>query len=272
MYANIMRKYVKNPVRSFRVEENDTNKIRYFDNVSVNCGGLNGFNVVVHAAYQLPPIKKVSLTWFSDTDPFYIGNNEEFFETWDKAVVEDDGYIYLYMSVTHRKVPLSDECPSSSCVSVSKSLMMTPEKVQSISRLHIERDATPVSIDPSFFLTPKKRIIYSKLPKLLRRSPRMLKKSIAGSLGTVHGKNLFVNVDDVEVVDGEISLESRQAELEYENIQLTNIKEDMCHPIDDCRSPVADDAQMGIEVYTDFVNNYFGGLDSFDFIHPEQYK
>ncbi|RZC57377.1 hypothetical protein C5167_004681, partial [Papaver somniferum] len=84
-------KYVKNPVRSFRVEENDTNKIRYFDNVSVNCGGLNGFSDVVHAAYQLPPIKQVNLTWFSETDPFCIGSNEEFFEMLDKGVVEDDG-------------------------------------------------------------------------------------------------------------------------------------------------------------------------------------
>ncbi|KAI3844350.1 hypothetical protein MKW92_026369, partial [Papaver armeniacum] len=210
-----------------------------------------------------------------ETYPFYIGSNEEFFEMWDKGVVEDDGYIHLYMNVTNRKVPLSDECPSFSCVSVSKSLFTTPEKVQSTSRLHIERDAAPMSIDPSLFLTPKKRIIYSKSPELLRRSPRMLKKSIAtvtGSLGTVNGKNLFVNVDDVEVVDEEISFESRQAELEYENIQLTNIEEDMCHPIDDCGSPVADDAEMGIEVYNDFMNNYFGGLDSFDFIHPQQYK
>ncbi|XP_026434975.1 uncharacterized protein LOC113332669 [Papaver somniferum] len=46
----------------------------------------------------------------------------------------------------------------------------------------------------------------------------------------------------------------------------------MRHPIDDCRSPVADDAEMGIEVYTEFVNNYFGGLDSFDFLHPQLYK
>ncbi|KAI3902377.1 hypothetical protein MKW92_052618, partial [Papaver armeniacum] len=51
-------KYVKNPVRSFRVEQSDTNKVRFFDNVSVNCGGLNGFSDVVHAAYRLPPIKK----------------------------------------------------------------------------------------------------------------------------------------------------------------------------------------------------------------------
>lgn len=88
----------------------------------------------------------------------------------------------------------------------------------------------------------------------------------------MNGKKLFFNVDDDEVVDEEISVESRQAELEYENIQLTNIEEDMCHPIDDCRSPVADDAEMGIEVYTEFVNNYFGGLDSFEFLHPQLYK
>ncbi|RZC58160.1 hypothetical protein C5167_005472 [Papaver somniferum] len=46
----------------------------------------------------------------------------------------------------------------------------------------------------------------------------------------------------------------------------------MCHPIDDCRSPVADDAEMGIEVYTEFVNNYFGRLDSFDYLHTQLYK
>ncbi|RZC46217.1 hypothetical protein C5167_039165 [Papaver somniferum] len=147
MYANIMKKYVKNPVRSFRVEECDTNKVRFFYNISANSGGLNGFSDVVHAAYQLPPIKKVSLTWFSDTDTFYIDNNKEFFEMWDKGVVEDDGYIHLYMNVTNRKVPLSDECPSPSYVSVSKSLFSTPEKVQSTSRIHIERGATPVKED-----------------------------------------------------------------------------------------------------------------------------
>ncbi|XP_026435124.1 uncharacterized protein LOC113332835 [Papaver somniferum] len=171
MYANIMRKYVKNPVRSFRIEEYQTNKVRYFDNISVNSGGLNGLSDVVHAAYQLPPIKKVSLTWFSDTYPFYISNNEEFFEMWDKGVVEEDGYIHLYMNVINRRVPLSDEFLESSCVSVSNSLFSTPEKVQSTSRIHIERGAQ-VSIDPSLIITPNKRIIYSKSPEILRRSPR----------------------------------------------------------------------------------------------------
>ncbi|KAI3882509.1 hypothetical protein MKW92_046243, partial [Papaver armeniacum] len=61
--------------------------------------------------------------------------------------------------------------------------------------------------------------------------------------GCMNSKKLFVNVDDDEVVDEEISLESRQAELEYENIQLTNAEEDMCHPIDDGRSPILDDAK-----------------------------
>ncbi|RZC77498.1 hypothetical protein C5167_001647 [Papaver somniferum] len=224
MYANIIRKYVKNPVRSFRVEESEINKVRFFDNVSVNSGGLNGFSDVVHAAYQLPPIKKVNLTWFSETGPFYIGNDDEFFEMWDKGVVEVDGYIHLYMNVTHRRVPLSDEFPSSSCLSVSNSLYSTPEKVKSTSRLHIEIGAAPVTLDPATFLTPKKRILYSKSPELLRRSPRLLKKSIdavTGSLGSVSGKKLFVNVDDEEVVDAEISDEARQLELEYQNIQPT---------------------------------------------------
>ncbi|KAI3966880.1 hypothetical protein MKW92_018264, partial [Papaver armeniacum] len=137
----------------------------------------------------LPPIKKVSLTWFSDTYPFYIGNNEEFFEMWDKGVVEEDKYIHLYMNVINRKVPLSDECPSSSCVSVSKSLFSTPEKVQSTSRIHIEKGAAPMSIDPSLIITPKKGIIYNKSPELLRRSPRLVKQSIAAVSGSFCSMN-----------------------------------------------------------------------------------
>ncbi|XP_026390336.1 uncharacterized protein LOC113285786 [Papaver somniferum] len=270
-----MRKYVKNPVRSFGVEETDTNKVRLFDNVSVYSGGLTGFSDVVHDAYQLPPIKKVNLTWFSETDPFYIGNDDEFFEMWDKGVVEVDGYIHLYMNVTNMRVPLSDEFPSRSCLSVSKSLYSTPEKVKSTSRLHIERGATPVNLDPATFLTPKKRILYSESPELLRRNPRLLKKSIGaviGILGNVSGKKLFFNVDDDEVVDAEISDEVRQLALEYENIQLENNEPYVCHPIDDCRSPVADDAELGIAVYTDFVNNYFDGMDYFDFLYPQLYR
>ncbi|KAI3993501.1 hypothetical protein MKX01_002514 [Papaver californicum] len=49
--------------------------------------------------------------------------------------------------------------------------------------------------------------------------------------------------------------------MEYENIQLTNDQEDVCHPIDDPRSPVSDTKEMGIEVYCEFVNNYFGRLN-----------
>ncbi|RZC84455.1 hypothetical protein C5167_047242 [Papaver somniferum] len=111
-------KYVKNPVRSFRVEEYHTNK--------------------------LPPIKKNSLR---------CGIKE-----WLKMMV-------------------------------SKCLFSTPEKVQSTSRIHIERGAAPVNIDPSLIITPKKRIIYGKSPELLRRSDRLAKKSIAavsGSLGSVN--------------------------------------------------------------------------------------
>ncbi|RZC44863.1 hypothetical protein C5167_037812 [Papaver somniferum] len=238
MYANIMRKYVKNPVRRFRVEESETNKVRFFDNVSVNCGGLNGFCDVVHAAYQLPPIKKVNLTWFSDTDPFYIGSNDEFYEMWDKGVVEDDGYIYLYMNVTHMKVPLTDEFHESSGVSVAQSCYSTPHKAKTTSFLHIDRDAPPVNLDTSSFLTPRKRLLYSKSPELLRRSPRLVSKSIAAVIGSAK-KSLFVNMDDDEVVDAEISVELRLSQLEYENnIQLTNNDIDVCHPIDDCRSHI----------------------------------
>ncbi|KAI3945155.1 hypothetical protein MKW98_022019, partial [Papaver atlanticum] len=104
---------------------------------------------------------------------------------------------------------------------------------------------------------------------------RLVKKSIDAvtrSLDSVSGMKLFVNVDDDEVVDAGISVESRQLELEYENIQLTNNDPDICHPIDDCRSPVDDNAELGIEMYTDFVNNYFGGMNSFDFLYPQLYK
>ncbi|KAI3995925.1 hypothetical protein MKX01_017122, partial [Papaver californicum] len=63
----------------------------FFYNVDVKCGGLEGFSDVVHAAFQLPPIKKGNLTWFSETDPFYIANDDEFYEMWDKRVIEHDG-------------------------------------------------------------------------------------------------------------------------------------------------------------------------------------
>ncbi|KAI3929561.1 hypothetical protein MKX01_025729, partial [Papaver californicum] len=62
------------------------------------------------------------------------------------------------------------------------------------------------------------------------------------------GKRLFVNnVDNYE--DVVLSIESQQAEMEYENIQLTNDQEDVLHPIDDPRSTVSDTEEMGIEVY-----------------------
>ncbi|KAI3947339.1 hypothetical protein MKW92_015428, partial [Papaver armeniacum] len=110
--------------------------------------------------------------------------------------------------------------------------------------LHIERDAPPVTLDPSSFLTPKKRLLYSKSPELLRRSPRLVSKSIAAVIGSGK-KSLFVNVDDDEVVDGETSVEATLSQLEYDNnIQLTNNDIDVCHPIDDCRSPHCDDAEM----------------------------
>ncbi|KAI3847312.1 hypothetical protein MKW98_022445, partial [Papaver atlanticum] len=86
------------------------------------------------------------------------------------------------------EVPLSDEFPSSSYVSVSKSFYSTPEKVKNTSRLHIDRGAAPVSLDPYTFLTPKKRILFSKSHELLKRSHRMVQKSIVAvtrSLGSV---------------------------------------------------------------------------------------
>ncbi|KAI3983570.1 hypothetical protein MKX01_000582 [Papaver californicum] len=275
MVTNITKKYVKYPVRSFTVEVYDTNKVMFFDNVDVNCGGLNGFSDVVHAAFQLAPIKKVNLTWFSETDPFYIANNEEFFEMWDKGVVEDDGYVHLYMNSTNRKVPLNDEFPSSSCVSNAKSYS-TLVKVKSSSRIHIGIATSPVTLEPSMFATPKKMTTYSIPPELIRRSLRFISKSIVAvseGSGSVSGKKLSVNLDDDdEVVDGEISGESREAELEYCTMQLENDDVDICHPIDDCKSLVSDTEEMCIGVYMDFVNNYFGGENNFDFLHPQQYK
>ncbi|KAI3981403.1 hypothetical protein MKX01_021526 [Papaver californicum] len=274
MFTNIMGKYVKNPVRSFRVEVTSTNKVMFFDNVDMRCGGLEGFNDVVHAAFQLPPIKKVNLTWFSQTDTFHIANDDEFYEMWDKGVVEDDGYVHLYMNITNKKVPLNDEYPSSSGVSNVKSYT-TPVKVKRTSRMQSWTAASPVTFDPSMFVTPKKMTIYCKSPELIRRSPRLISKSIvavSGCSGSMSGKKLFLNLeDDDEVMDGEISSESRQDDLDYVNIQLENNAEDVCHPIDDCRNPVSDTEEMGIEVYTTFMNNYFGGEKSFNFLHPQLY-
>lgn len=39
MVSNIKRKFVKYPVMIFRGEEWDTNKVKYFDQFGVNCGG-----------------------------------------------------------------------------------------------------------------------------------------------------------------------------------------------------------------------------------------
>ncbi|KAI3956442.1 hypothetical protein MKX01_016855, partial [Papaver californicum] len=88
------------------------------------------------------------------------------------------------------------------------------------------------------------------------------------------GKRLFVNnVDDVDIYeDVVLSIYSQQDEMEYENIQLTNDQEDVCHPIDDPRSSVSDNEEIGIEVYYEFVNNYFGGLNSGDLLNPQKYK
>ncbi|KAI3946777.1 hypothetical protein MKW98_003340, partial [Papaver atlanticum] len=65
--------------------------------------------------------------------------------------------------------------------------------------------------------------------------------------------------------------ETRQAELEYENIQLVNDAEDVCHPIDDPRSPVSDTEEMGIGVYCEFVKNYFKDHHWVNTVHPQQY-
>ncbi|KAI3994142.1 hypothetical protein MKX01_012399 [Papaver californicum] len=54
--------------------------------------------------------------------------------------------------------------------------------------------------------------------------------------------------------------------------QPENDDVDVCHPIDDCRSPVSDNEEMGIGVNINFVNNYFGVENNFDFLHPQQYK
>ncbi|KAI3832760.1 hypothetical protein MKW98_002306 [Papaver atlanticum] len=175
-----------------------------------------------------------NLTWFSETDLFYIANNEEFFEMWDRGAVEDDGYVHLYMNQTDRKVPLTDEFPSISCVSNAKS-MSTLVKIKSTSIMHKNLAASPVTLDPSMFVTPKKRVIYSKSPELIRRSPRLVSKAIAavrGGSGSVNGKKLFANldVDEVECGEGEIPDETRMVELDYVNIQLEENIFDYLHP------------------------------------------
>ncbi|KAI3944794.1 hypothetical protein MKW92_015959, partial [Papaver armeniacum] len=57
----------------------------------------------------------------------------------------------------------------------------------------------------------------------------------------------------------------------YENIQLANDAEDVCHPIDDPRSPVSDTEEMRIGVYREFVNNYFKDHHWVDNVHPQKY-
>ncbi|XP_026381110.1 uncharacterized protein LOC113275761 [Papaver somniferum] len=192
---------------------------------------------------------------------------------WDRGAIEDDGYVHRYMNQTNRKVP---QFPSSSCVSNAKS-MSTPVKIKSTTIMHKNLAASPVTLDPSMFLTPKKRVIYSKSPELIRICPRLVSKAIAavsGGSGSMNGKKLFVNldVDEVECGEGEIPDKTRMDELEYVNIQLENNDEDVCHPFDDCRSPVSDTEEMVIGVYMNFVNNYFWGEKSFDYLHPQQYK
>ncbi|RZC88440.1 hypothetical protein C5167_016248 [Papaver somniferum] len=49
-------------------------------------------------------------------------------------------------------------------------------------------------------------------------------------------------------------------DVEYENIQLDNVEEDVCHPFDDDRSPpCSDDEENDIDItdVRDFVNIYF---------------
>ncbi|KAI3991175.1 hypothetical protein MKX01_022396 [Papaver californicum] len=150
-----------------------------------------------------------------------------------------------------------------------------PTKVTRDTVTCINYAISPVRLDPDMCITPKKKTLYSTSPHLVRRSPRLVAKSIdAVSRCSGIGKRLFVNsVDNVDNhEDVVLSIESQQDEMEYENIQLTNDQEVACHPIDDPRSPISDTEEMGIEVYCEFVNNYFGGTNFSDFLHPQKYK
>ncbi|XP_026422201.1 uncharacterized protein LOC113318267 [Papaver somniferum] len=202
-------------------------------------------------------------------------NDSHWYDMWDKGVVED-GYVNLWCNVSDRTVPPGDGCAENSGITYKRD--STPSRVRSSSVTCINYANSPVRLDPEMFSTPKKKFKCITSPDLVRRSPRLLKKSV-DAVTMINGskKRLFENVDEYVNVDDDdydnvvFSAETRQAELEYENIQLVNDAEDACHPIDDPRSPVSDTEEMGIGVYCEFVNNYFEDHQWVDTLHPQHY-
>ncbi|KAI3992426.1 hypothetical protein MKX01_022517 [Papaver californicum] len=66
-------------------------------------------------------------------------------------------------------------------------------------------------------------------------------------------------IQDDNEKDGAVG-DQTSFDIEYDNMQLENMDEDECHPIDDDRSPVCSDVEaddIEIDHVRDFVNNYF---------------
>ncbi|XP_026429488.1 uncharacterized protein LOC113325836 [Papaver somniferum] len=157
----------------------------------------------------------------------------------------------MFTNIT-RIVPPGDGCAESSGITDKRD--STTSKVRSSSITCINYANSPVRLDPEMFATSKKKSTCTTSPHLFRKS--LLKKYV-DAVSRIRGskKRLFENVDEYVNVDDDdydnvvFSAETIQAKLEYENIQLSNDAEDVCHPIDDPRSPVSDTEEMGIGVY-----------------------
>ncbi|KAI3936248.1 hypothetical protein MKW92_039466, partial [Papaver armeniacum] len=202
-------------------------------------------------------------------------NDSHWYEMWYKAVAEE-GYVNLWCNVSDRIVSPGDGCAETSGISNKRD--STPSKVISSSVTCIKYASSPVRLDPEMFATPKKKLTCITSPHLVRRSPRIIKRSVdAVTRYTSSSKRLFENVDEYVNVDDDdyenvvFSAETLQAEREYENIQLSNDAEDACHPNDDPSSPVSDTDELGLGVYCDFFNNYFQDHNLVDSVHPKQY-
>ncbi|MCL7026967.1 hypothetical protein MKW94_018896, partial [Papaver nudicaule] len=204
---------------------------------------------------RLRPNEVVDLEWWNDPCcPEWLTNDGQFFEFWDKAEPDSNGWINLQLQV---------------------------HKVDENGR--ITEDGP---VPPHYYCTPKKsphikKTVSKRQPNSTRKSPRLAAKSLQSQCASNSKRTLFVELENDEVYvpqaptqASEAPQESQaetseapqasQAETsevfdhdywfaqtclgdEYFGVQLNNIEEDECHPEEDLRDITGYDSEDRFE-------------------------